>query len=64
MRHQERLGFHVDFGLNINSLQWVMRINIFINHVCAHYDGENRQCKIHLQGLFNSSLPFSACNFW
>lgn len=63
MRNQERLGFHVDFGLNINSLQWVMRINIFINHVCAHYDGENRLFKIHLHGIFNSGLPFSAVAF-
>lgn len=58
-------AFHVDFGLNINRLQWVMRINIFINHVCAHYDGENRPFKVHLHELFNSNLPFSAfCSFW
>lgn len=44
MGEEPRRGWalHVDFGLNINSLQWVMRINIFINHVCAHYGGENR----------------------
>lgn len=64
VRNQESLGLHVDFGLNINSLQRVMRINIFINHVCAHYEGENRPFKIHLHELFNSSLPFSARGFW
>lgn len=42
MRNQEMLGFCVDFGLNINWLPWVTRINIFINHVCAHYRDENR----------------------
>lgn len=63
MRNPESLRFHVDFGLNINSLQWVMRINIFINHVCAHYYGENRPFKLHLYEHFDSSLPFPAHGF-
>lgn len=63
MRNQERLGFHVAFGLNINLLQWVMRINIVINHVCAHYSGENRLFKLHLQERFDSNLLFSARSF-
>lgn len=57
MRKQEMLGFHVDFGLNINLLQRVMRINIFINHVCAHYHGENRLFELWLPEHFDAKPP-------
>lgn len=63
MRNQERLGLHIDFGLNINLLQWVASINIFINHVCAHYYGENRLLELRLHEHFNTNLPFSARSF-
>ena len=50
-------------GLNINLLQRATRINIFINHVCAHYYGENGVLELRLQEHFNASLPFSARSF-
>lgn len=63
MRNQETLGFHGAFGLNINLLQWVTRINIVINHVWAHYYSENRPFKLHLHQHFDSNPPSSAHRF-
>lgn len=50
------MGFHMGFGLNISSLRQVTGINIFINHVCAHNDAENRLQEPRLR----THLPVSA----